>query len=238
LKSGNDSVLCRYDSVSDEIERVEKEYAFSVKPRNAEQTFAINALLNPDIKLVAMQGVAGTGKTLLALAAALEQKHMYNQIILARPIIPLSNKDIGFLPGTAEDKISPYMQPLWDNLKFIKSQFKPGEKKFKMLDDMEASGELSITALAFIRGRSLSNMMFIIDEAQNLTPHEVKTIITRAGEGTKVVFTGDIHQIDTPYMDEQSNGLTYLIDRLKGHRLFAHIKLGKRGAFRVGQFGE
>lgn len=227
LKSGNDSVLCRYDSLSDEIERVEKEYVFSVKPRNAEQTFAINALLNPDIKLVAMQGVAGTGKTLLALAAALEQKHMYNQIILARPIIPLSNKDIGFLPGTAEDKISPYMQPLWDNLKFIKSQFKPGEKKFKMLDDMEASGELSITALAFIRGRSLSNMMFIIDEAQNLTPHEVKTIITRAGEGTKVVFTGDIHQIDTPYMDEQSNGLTYLIDRLKGHRLFAHIKLEK-----------
>jgi PhoH-like ATPase len=227
LKSGNDSVLCRYDSLTDEIERVEKEYVFSVKPRNAEQTFAINALLNPDIKLVAMQGVAGTGKTLLALAAALEQKHMYNQIILARPIIPLSNKDIGFLPGTAEDKISPYMQPLWDNLKFIKSQFKPGEKKFKMLDDMEASGELSITALAFIRGRSLSNMMFIIDEAQNLTPHEVKTIITRAGEGTKVVFTGDIHQIDTPYMDEQSNGLTYLIDRLKGHRLFAHIKLEK-----------
>lgn len=227
LKNGNDSVLCRYDSLSDEIERVEKEYVFSVKPRNAEQTFAINALLNPDIKLVAMQGVAGTGKTLLALAAALEQKHMYNQIVLARPIIPLSNKDIGFLPGTAEDKISPYMQPLWDNLKFIKSQFKPGEKKYKMLDDMEASGELSITALAFIRGRSLSNQMFIIDEAQNLTPHEVKTIITRAGEGTKVVFTGDINQIDTPYMDEQSNGLTYLIDRLKGHRLFAHIRLEK-----------
>ena len=227
LKNGNDSVLCRYDSISDEIERVEKEYVFSVKPRNAEQTFAINALLNPDIKLVAMQGVAGTGKTLLALAAALEQKHMYNQIVLARPIVPLSNKDIGFLPGSAEDKISPYMQPLWDNLKFIKSQFKPGEKKYKMLDDMEASGELSITALAFIRGRSLSNQMFIIDEAQNLTPHEVKTIITRAGEGTKVVFTGDINQIDTPYMDEQSNGLTYLIDRLKGHRLFAHIRLEK-----------
>lgn len=227
LKNGNDSVLCRYDGISDEIERVEKEYVFSVKPRNAEQTFAINALLNPDIKLVALQGVAGTGKTLLALAAALEQKHMYNQIILARPIIPLSNRDIGFLPGTAEDKISPYMQPLWDNLKFIKSQFKPGEKKYKMLDDMEASGELSITALAFIRGRSLSKMMFIIDEAQNLTPHEVKTIITRAGEGTKVVFTGDINQIDTPYMDEQSNGLTYLIDRLKGHRLFAHIRLEK-----------
>jgi len=227
LKNGNDSVLCRYDQATNEIERVEKEYVYSIKPRNAEQAFAINALLNQDIKLVALQGVAGTGKTLLALAAALEQKHLYNQIILARPIIPLSNKDIGFLPGTAEDKISPYMQPLWDNLKFIKSQFKPGEKKHKMLDEMEASGELSITALAFIRGRSLSKMMFIIDEAQNLTPHEVKTIITRAGEGTKVVFTGDINQIDTPYMDEQSNGLTYLIDRLKGHKLFAHIRLEK-----------
>jgi len=227
LKNGNDSVLCRYDQASNEIERVEKEYVYNIKPRNTEQAFAINALLNHDIKLVALQGVAGTGKTLLALAAALEQKQMYNQIILARPIIPLSNKDIGFLPGTAEDKISPYMQPLWDNLKFIKSQFKPGEKKHKMIDEMEASGELSITALAFIRGRSLSNMMFIIDEAQNLTPHEVKTIITRAGEGTKVVFTGDINQIDTPYMDEQSNGLTYLIDRLKGHKLFAHIRLEK-----------
>jgi PhoH-like ATPase len=119
------------------------------------------------------------------------------------------------------------MQPLWDNLKFIKSQFKPGERKHKILDDMEQAGELSITALAFIRGRSLSNVMFIIDEAQNLSPHEVKTIITRAGEGTKVVFTGDIKQIDTPYMDEESNGLTYLIDRLKGHELFAHIKLEK-----------
>jgi PhoH-like ATPase len=227
LKNGSDSVLCRYDEAANEIERVEKEYVYSIKPRNAEQAFAINALLNHDIKLVALQGVAGTGKTLLALAAALEQKQMYNQIILARPIIPLSNKDIGFLPGTAEDKISPYMQPLWDNLKFIKSQFKPGEKKHKLLDEMEASGELSITALAFIRGRSLSKMMFIIDEAQNLTPHEVKTIITRAGEGTKVVFTGDINQIDTPYMDEQSNGLTYLIDRLKGHKLFAHIRLEK-----------
>jgi len=227
LKNGNDSVLCRYDQATNEIERVEKEYVYNIKPRNTEQAFAINALLNHDIKLVALQGVAGTGKTLLALAAALEQKQMYNQIILARPIIPLSNKDIGFLPGTAEDKISPYMQPLWDNLKFIKSQFKPGEKKHKMIDEMEASGELSITALAFIRGRSLSNMMFIIDEAQNLTPHEVKTIITRAGEGTKVVFTGDINQIDTPYMDEQSNGLTYLIDRLKGHKLFAHIRLEK-----------
>ncbi|WP_027418989.1 PhoH family protein [Crocinitomix catalasitica] len=228
LKNGtSETVLSRYNQALDRVERVDKEYVYSIKPRNAEQAFAVNALLNPDIKLVALQGVAGTGKTLLALASALEQKHIYNNIILARPIIPLSNRDIGFLPGTAEDKISPYMQPLWDNLKFIKSQFRPGEKKYKVLDEMEESGELSITALAFIRGRSLSNVMFIIDEAQNLSPHEVKTIITRAGEGTKVVFTGDIKQIDTPYMDEESNGLTYLIDRLKGNALFAHIRLEK-----------
>jgi PhoH-like ATPase len=227
LKSGKDSVLSRYDQDKKSIERVEKDYIYNVKPRNAEQTFAVNALLNDNIKLVALQGVAGTGKTLIALASALEQKHKYGQIILARPIIPLSNRDIGYLPGDAEDKISPYMQPLWDNLKFIKSQFKSTEKKYKILEEMEKSGELSITALAFIRGRSLSNVMFIIDEAQNLTPHEIKTIITRAGEGTKVVFTGDINQIDTPYMDEESNGLTYLIDRLKGHSLFASIRLEK-----------
>lgn len=227
LRNINDSLLARYNKTQDTIERVEKVYVYSIKPRNAEQAFAVDALLNNEIKLVALQGVAGTGKTLLALASALELKNKYDQIILARPIVPLSNRDIGYLPGTAEDKISPFMQPLWDNLKFIKSQFRPTERKSKALDEMEESGKLSITALAFIRGRSLSNVMFIIDEAQNLTPHEVKTIITRAGEGTKVVFTGDIHQIDTPYLDEQSNGLTYLIDRLKGHPLFAHIRLEK-----------
>ncbi|MFK5889606.1 MAG: PhoH family protein [Flavobacteriaceae bacterium] len=227
LNNGKNSILTRYNSETDEIERVEKKYAYGIKPRNAEQTFALNALLNEDIKLVALQGVAGTGKTLLALASALEQKNKYQQIILARPIIPLSNREIGFLPGSADDKISPYMQPLWDNLNFIKNQFKINEKKSKAIEEMERSGILSIIALAFIRGRSLSDVIFIIDEAQNLTPHEIKTIITRAGQNTKVIFTGDIHQIDTPYMDEQSNGLSYLIDKLKGNRLFAHIKLEK-----------
>jgi PhoH-like ATPase len=227
LNKTSNSVLARYNGVNKKIELVEKSYAYGIKPKNSEQTFALNALLNPDIKLVALQGVAGTGKTLLALAAALEQKRLYDQIILARPIIPLSNRDIGFLPGGAEDKISPYMQPLWDNLKFIKSQFRENERKKKALDDMEESGFISLTALAFIRGRSLSHTIFIIDEAQNLTPHEIKTVITRAGEGTKIIFTGDIHQIDTPYMDEQSNGLSYLIDKLKGQNLFAHIKLEK-----------
>ncbi len=227
LNNCSNSVLARYNGITDQIEKVDKKYVFGIKPRNAEQTFGLNALLNEDIKLIALEGVAGTGKTLLALASALEQKNKYDQIILARPIIPLSNREIGFLPGDADDKISPYMQPLWDNLAFIKKQFKANERKSKVLQELEDSGMLTITALAFIRGRSLSNAFFIIDEAQNLTPHEVKTIITRAGEGTKVVFTGDIHQIDTPYMDEQSNGLTYLIDRLKGNALFSHIKLKK-----------
>lgn len=227
LNNCSNSVLARYNGLTDQIEKVDKKYVFGIKPRNAEQTFGLNALLNEDIKLIALEGVAGTGKTLLALASALEQKNKYDQIILARPIIPLSNREIGFLPGDADDKISPYMQPLWDNLSFIKKQFKANEKKSKVLQELEDSGMLTITALAFIRGRSLSNVIFIIDEAQNLTPHEVKTIITRAGEGTKVIFTGDINQIDTPYMDEQSNGLTYLIDRLKGNPLFSHIRLEK-----------
>lgn len=227
LKNGKNSSLAFYDHITDQIARIEKEFVYGVKPKNAEQAFAFHALLNPDIKLVALQGVAGTGKTLLALASALEQNKQFDQVILARPIVPLSNKDIGFLPGDANDKIGPYMEPLWDNLKFIKSQFGENEKKHKAILEMQQSGKIIITPLAFIRGRSLSNIMFIIDEAQNLTPHEVKTIITRAGENTKIVFTGDVHQIDTPYLDENSNGLAFLIDRLKGQPLFANVKLEK-----------
>jgi PhoH-like ATPase len=227
LKNGKSSVLAYYNPFNLRLERVEKEYAYGIKPKNAEQAFAVRALLNPDIKLVTLQGVAGTGKTLLALACALEQGNLYDQIILARPIVPLSNKEIGFLPGDANEKIAPYMEPLWDNLKFIKNQFKENERKHKAILEMEQNGKIIITPLAFIRGRSFSNTLFIVDESQNLTPHEVKTVITRAGEGTKIVFTGDIHQIDSPYLDERSNGLTYLIDRLKGHKLFSHIKLEK-----------
>ncbi len=227
LKNGKTSSLAFYNHHSDQIERIEKEFVYGIKPKNAEQAFAFHALLNTDVKLVAMQGVAGTGKTLLALASALEQNKKFNQVILARPLVPLSNKEIGFLPGDADDKIGPYMEPLWDNLKFIKSQFGENEKKHKAILEMEQTKRIVITPLAFIRGRSLSNIMFIIDEAQNLTPHEVKTIITRAGENTKIVFTGDVHQIDTPYLDENSNGLAYLIDRLKGQPLFAHVRLEK-----------
>ena len=227
MKNGKSSVLSYYNPLDDCLERVEKQYVYGIKPRNAEQTFALHALLNPDIKLVTLQGVAGTGKTLLALASALEQHNLYHQIVLARPIVPLSNKDIGYLPGNADEKINPYMQPLFDNLKFIKNQFGQNEKKYRKIEEMEDEGKLNISALAFIRGRSLSNVIFIVDEAQNLTPHEVKTIITRAGENTKIIFTGDVFQIDTPYLDEQSNGLSYLIDRLKGNDLFAHITLEK-----------
>ena len=227
MKNGKSSVLSYYNPLDDCLERVEKQYVYGIKPRNAEQTFALHALLNPDIKLVTLQGVAGTGKTLLALASALEQHNLYQQIVLARPIVPLSNKDIGYLPGNADEKINPYMQPLFDNLKFIKNQFGQNEKKYRKIEEMEDGGKLNISALAFIRGRSLSNVIFIVDEAQNLTPHEVKTIITRAGENTKIIFTGDVFQIDTPYLDEQSNGLSYLIDRLKGNELFAHITLEK-----------
>ncbi len=227
IRNGKSSVLAYFNPFNLRLERVEKEYAYGIKPKNAEQAFAVRALLNPDIKLVSLQGVAGTGKTLLALACALEQANLYDQIILARPIVPLSNKEIGYLPGDANEKIAPYMEPLWDNLKFIKNQFKENERKHKAILEMEQNGKIIITPLAFIRGRSFSNTLFIVDESQNLTPHEVKTVITRAGEGTKIVFTGDIHQIDSPYLDERSNGLTYLIDRLKGHKLFSHIKLEK-----------
>ncbi|MBX2958237.1 MAG: PhoH family protein [Cyclobacteriaceae bacterium] len=227
LKSGKKSVLAYYNPFNEMVEQVEKRSIYGVKPRNAEQTFAIHALLKPDVKLVSLQGIAGTGKTLIALAASLEQKREFKQIYLARPIVPLSNKDIGYLPGDIKSKLNPYMEPLWDNLKFIQNQYNETDKEYSKITEMVNQEKLVITPLAYIRGRSLSNICFIVDEAQNLTPHEVKTIITRAGENTKIIFTGDIYQIDTPYLDAQSNGLSYLIDRLKGNELYAHITLEK-----------
>lgn len=227
LRGDKSSTLSFYNANTKSLEQVEKKSFYGIKPRNAEQTFALHAIANPEVKLVTLSGVAGTGKTLLALAGALEQRRDYKQIYLARPIVPLSNKDIGFLPGDMKAKINPYMQPLWDNLKFIKNQFNEADKEFKQIDEMVVSEKLLVTPLAYIRGRSLSNVIFIVDEAQNLTPHEVKTIITRAGENAKFIFTGDVRQIDTPYLDEQSNGLSYLIDKVKGNHLFAHILLEK-----------
>lgn len=227
LKNGSQSVLARYNKEDETLQRVIKTAAFGVIPKNAEQSFALDAIMNPEIKLVTIQGVAGTGKTLLSLAGALEQRRNYHQIYLARPIVPLSNKDIGYLPGDVNSKLNPYMEPLWDNLKYIRGQFSEKDKEHKQLNEMVESQKLVVCPLAYIRGRSLSNVFFIVDEAQNLTPHEVKTIITRAGENTKIIFTGDIHQIDTPYLDAQSNGLSYLIEKVKGQPLYAHITLQK-----------
>ncbi len=227
LKNANNAILTWYNKETDCLERVQKTAAYGIKPRNAEQAFAMHAVMNPAIKLVSIQGVAGTGKTLLALAAALAQKQAFTQIYLARPIIPLSNKDIGFLPGDMKSKVNPYMEPLWDNLKLIQNQWKETDKEYQKITEMIQQEKLLVTPLAYIRGRSLSNIIFIIDEAQNLTPLEVKTIITRAGEGSKIIFTGDIFQIDTPYLDSQSNGLSYLIDRVKDNPLYAHITLDK-----------
>ncbi|WP_307757453.1 PhoH family protein [uncultured Mediterranea sp.] len=227
LKSDRNSVLARYNPFSHTVCRVNKSKNYGIEPRNAEQSFAFEVLNDPNIKLVALTGKAGTGKTLLALAAALRQMNEYKQILLARPIVALSNKDIGFLPGDAGEKVAPYMQPLFDNLNVIKHQFAASSSEVKRLEDMQKSDQLVIEALAFIRGRSLSETYCIIDEAQNLTPHEIKTIITRAGEGTKMVFTGDIQQIDQPYLDSQSNGLVYMIDRMRDQNLFAHVNLVK-----------
>lgn len=227
LKSNRASVMCRYNPFEGKVVRVEKERSFGIEPRNAEQAFAMNALLDEDVKLVALTGKSGTGKTLLALAAALQKHESYKQILLARPIVALANKDLGFLPGDEKEKVAPYMQPLFDNLNVIKHNLSYQGKEVRLLEEMQKNDQLVIEALAFIRGRSLSETYFIVDEAQNLTPHEVKTIITRAGEGSKIVFTGDIQQIDSPYLDMQSNGLVYMIDRMKGQDIFAHINLIK-----------
>ncbi|MCK5914584.1 MAG: PhoH family protein [Deltaproteobacteria bacterium] len=226
VRSAGKSALAVHEGHQESISRVEKRTVSGITPRNAEQIFALDALLNPDIPLVTITGKAGTGKTLLALAAGLEQRSLYRQIYLARPIVPLSNKDIGYLPGDISSKISPYTQPLFDNLGVIQAQNREGKNAPHYRDLLEEE-KLVISALSYIRGRSLVKIFFIVDEAQNLTPHEVKTIVTRAGEGTKIVFTGDIFQIDHPYLDIHSNGLSHIIAKMQGEELYAHINLEK-----------
>jgi len=227
LRNGSKSVLATYRAAERQFVRVEKTTTYGISPRNAEQSFALKALVNDDIKLVTLVGAAGTGKTLLALAAALECRQRYRQILLARPVVPLSNRDLGFLPGDIGAKLDPYMQPLYDNLTVIRHQLGENDPAAQRIAEMRDNEKLLITPLAYIRGRSLQRIFFIIDEAQNLTPHEVKTIITRAGEGTKIVLTGDVRQIDQPYLDALSNGLSYLINRMQGQPIFAHITLEK-----------
>ena len=224
---GGTPVCARYDARRQEIVLVRNSEAYGIRPRNLEQKFAMDACLNPDIPLVSLTGGAGTGKTLIALASALEQANEYDQIILTRPTVVLGGQDIGFLPGDQKSKMSPYVQPLMDNLEVIRHCFRPGSKQAQRLDAMVREEKLVISPLAYIRGRSLGKVYFIVDEAQNLTPHEVKTIITRAGEGTKMVFTGDVFQIDQPYLDQWSNGLTHLGEKMRGQVLFEHVFLRK-----------
>ena len=224
---GGETVCARYDAKREMIVLVRTQSAYGIRPRNDEQKFAMDACLNRSIPLVSLTGGAGTGKTLIALASALEQADDYDQIILTRPTVVLGGQDIGFLPGDQKSKMSPYIQPLMDNLEVIRHCFKPGSRQAQKLDMLLKEEKLLISPLAYIRGRSLGKVFFIVDEAQNLTPHEIKTIITRAGEGTKMVFTGDVFQIDQPYLDQWSNGLTHLGEKMKGQFLFEHIFLRK-----------
>ena len=225
--AGGEIVCARFDAPRDRIVLVKAHAAYGIRPRNDEQKFALDALLNPAVELVSLTGGAGTGKTLLALAAALDQEGDYEQIFLSRPTVVLGNQDIGYLPGDQKQKMSPFLQPLMDNLNVIKHQFRASSREAQRIDAMLTQEKLIIEPLAYIRGRSLGRCFFIIDEAQNLTPHEMKTIITRAGEGTKMVFTGDIFQIDQPYLDQWSNGLTHLGEKMYGQALFQHVFLRK-----------
>lgn len=227
LRNGSKSALAMYCTERRKFVRIPKLSAYGIQPRNAEQSFALTALLNDDIKLVTVAGKAGTGKTLLALAAALESRSRYRQIMLARPVVPLSNRDLGYLPGDVQEKLDPYMKPLFDNLTVIRHQYAEHDPNAQRIREMLELEKLVIAPLAYIRGRSLQQMFMIVDEAQNLTPHEVKTIITRAGAGTKIVLTGDVQQIDQPYLDGLSNGLSHLINRMMGQPIYAHVTLEK-----------
>jgi len=204
---------------------------WGIRAKNSEQSFAVELLMNPEIQVVTLVGQAGTGKTLLALAAALEQvveRSIYKKIFVARPIIPMG-KDLGYLPGGEKEKLRPWVQPIYDNFDFLTSNKGNEDRKSgeKAIFGLEAMGLLKVEALTYIRGRSIPKGLLIIDEAQNLTPHEVKTIVTRAGEDTKIIFTGDPYQIDNPYLDANSNGLTYLAEKFKNEKISGHVTLEK-----------
>ncbi|MBN1757788.1 MAG: PhoH family protein [Chitinispirillaceae bacterium] len=229
---GVGSVPGRFDPQSGKIIRLqseERQGAWRIVPRNREQLFAMDALLNDEIQLVTLVGKAGTGKTLLAVAASLYKtvdENIYSRVLVSRPTLPLG-KDIGFLPGTVEEKLSPWMYPIADNVELIMRQGNRSNRTIRGFRELVDMGILVIEPLTYIRGRSIHNQFLIIDEAQNLTPHEIKTIITRAGDGTKIVVTGDPYQIDNPYIDSSSNGLTFLVERLKEQDITAHITFSK-----------
>lgn len=217
----NTSGLARYKAKSHTLERVLSHSAVGVTPQNLEQVFAMDALLDDNIKLVALTGTSGSGKTLLSLAAALEKKKSYVQMYLAKPPIPVG-KDIGFLPGNLKEKLDPYMQSYYDNLEVIKSINSKLDIQKLLTEE-----KIKVAAIPYMRGRSLPRIWFVIDEVQNMTPHEIKTVITRAGEGTKIILLGDLTQIDSPYLDQKSNGLTHVINKFSGKSLFTHIHLKK-----------
>jgi len=229
IMKGNEggSALGMLDQKAEQVKRLvyDQEHIWGIRPKNVQQTMALELLLRRDIPLVTLIGKAGTGKTLLALAAGLMQTEdlgMFKKLIVARSIVPVG-KDIGYLPGEKEEKLRPWMQPIYDNLEFLFNTKKPGE-----LDAILAGiGSIQVEALTYIRGRSIPDQFIIIDEAQNLTKHEVKTLLTRVGEGSKIVLMGDPEQIDHPYLDSLNNGLTYVIERFKGQQISGHVKLVK-----------
>ena len=226
------TALGRYDARIKEIVgliKVPKEGVWGIHPRNREQQFAFDLLLNDDIPLVSLVGKAGTGKTLLAIAAGLVKtadESAYNRLLVSRPVYPMG-RDLGFLPGDIEDKLAPWMQPIFDNVELLLSSYDEGGNRKRGYRELIDLGLMEIEPLTYIRGRSIPKQYMIVDEAQNLTPHEIKTIITRAGEGTKIILTGDPYQIDNPYVDSASNGLSFSVERLKGQELTAHTTLTK-----------
>jgi PhoH-like ATPase len=232
------TALARWDGVQKKAVPVKKmrEGVWGIRPKNKEQHYALDLLLNDDIKLVTLVGKAGTGKTLLAIAAGLQkvvEENVYIKLLVSRPIYPLG-RDIGFLPGDIEDKLNPWMQPIYDNVEFLLGFGKDGKdkKEGRSYSEMMDLGYVEIEPLTYIRGRSIPNQYMIVDEAQNLTPHEVKTIITRVGDGTKIILTGDPYQIDNPYVDAGNNGLTTVVERFKGEPIAGHVTLtrGERSA--------
>jgi PhoH-like ATPase len=228
---GGKSALARWDKGHGKAVPVKKlrDGVWGIKPRNKEQHFALDLLLNDDIKLVTLVGKAGTGKTLLAIAAGLQKvadEQVYSKLLVSRPIFPLG-RDIGYLPGDIEEKLNPWMQPIYDNLELLLGLNKSDKKDGRSYAELVDLGFVEIEPLTYIRGRSLPNVYMIVDEAQNLTPHEVKTIITRAGEGTKIILTGDPYQIDHPYLDASNNGLTTVAERFKQEAIAGHVILTK-----------
>lgn len=253
-RNGQGSALARFvDGALTPLNVANRPECFGVRARNKEQTFALELLLDERIKVVTLAGGAGTGKTLVALAAGLEmvvEEGRYNKLLVTRPVIPLDGQDIGYLPGDKEEKIRPWMQPIYDNLQFLFGFARPpqpslfkgknggnGKAGVEPEDYLQLTGQLELEALTYIRGRSIPGQYILVDEAQNCTAHTIKTLLTRVGEGSKIVFTGDVEQIDHPYLDSDSNGFTILVEKLKHSPLAGHVTLTKGERSEVAELG-